>query len=95
MNAWNRSKSRQGFGVGFRIFDVVERRGLKDDKWWSRALEDPSSAYPKTIAAMEAIELSSLIPSAVEVAMQYRKFLVKGLKALHRSPIRAADAFAR
>ena len=24
MNAWNRSKSRQGFGVGFRIFDVVE-----------------------------------------------------------------------
>jgi len=139
MNAWNRSKSRQGFGVGFRIFDVVERRVLKDDKWWSRALEDPSSAYPKTIAAMEAIELSSLIPSAVEVAMQYRKFLVKGLKAghaefsklyayqyqakflalhflpvalwvgyacrsrgsmwvsgrLHRSPIRATDAFAR
>jgi hypothetical protein len=83
MNAWNRSKSRQGFGVGFRIFDVVERRVLKDDKWWSRALEDPSSAYPKTIAAMEAIELSSLIPSAVEVAMQYRKFLVKGLKAGH------------
>jgi hypothetical protein len=83
MNAWNRSKSRQGFGVGFRIFDVVERRGLKDDKWWSRALEDPSSAYPKTIAAMEAIELSSLIPSAVEVAMQYRKFLVEGLKAGH------------
>jgi hypothetical protein len=139
MNAWNRSKSRQGFGVGFRIFDVVERRVLKDDKWWSRALEDPSSVYPKTIAAMEDHELSSLIPSAVEVAMQYRKFLVKGLKAghakfsklyayqyqpkflalhflpvalwvgyacrsrgfmwvsgrLHRSPIRAADAFAR
>jgi hypothetical protein len=94
---------------------------------------------PKTISAMEAIESSSLIPSAVEVAMQHRKFLVKGLKAghaefpklhayqyqpkflalrfspvalwvgyacrsrgsmlvsgrLHRSPIRAADAFAR
>jgi hypothetical protein len=43
MNAWNRSKSRQGFSVGFRIFDVVERRVLTDDKWWSRALEDPSS----------------------------------------------------
>jgi len=65
MNTWNRSKSRQGFGVGFRNFDVVERRVLKDDKWWSRALEDPSSVYSKTIAAMEAIEFSSLIPSAV------------------------------
>ena len=44
MNAWNRSKSRQqGFSVGFRIFDVVEHRVLTDDKWWSRALEDPSS----------------------------------------------------
>jgi hypothetical protein len=32
---------------------------------------------------MEAYESSSLIPSAVEVAMQYRKFLVKGLKAGH------------
>jgi hypothetical protein len=83
MNAWNRSKSRQGFSVGFRIFDVVERRVLTDDKWWSRALEDPSSVYPKTIAPMEAIESSSLISSAVEVATQYRKFLVKGLKAGH------------
>jgi hypothetical protein len=86
---------------------------------------------------MEANQSSSLIPSTVEVAMQYRKFLVNGLKAghaefsklyayqyqpkflalhflsvalwvgyasrsrgwvsgrLHRSPIRAADAFAR
>jgi hypothetical protein len=35
MDAWSRSKSRQGFGVGFRIFDVVERRVLKDGKWWS------------------------------------------------------------
>jgi hypothetical protein len=61
----------------------VKRRVLKDDKWWSRALEDPSSVYPKTIAAMEAIELSSRIPSAVEDAMQYRKFLVKGLTAGH------------
>jgi hypothetical protein len=61
----------------------VERRVLKDDKWRSRALEDPSSVYPKTIAAMEAIESSSLIPSAVEVAMQYRNFLVKGLTAGH------------
>jgi hypothetical protein len=83
MNAWNRSKSRQGFSVGFRIFDVVERRVLTDDKWWSRALEDPSSVYPKAIAPMEAIESSSLISSAVEVATQYRKFLVKGLKAGH------------
>jgi hypothetical protein len=32
---------------------------------------------------MEAIESSSLISSAVEVATQYRKFLVKGLKAGH------------
>jgi hypothetical protein len=61
----------------------VERRVLKDDYWWSRALEDPSSVYPKTIAAMRANESSFLIPSAVEVAMQYRKFLVKGLKAGH------------
>jgi hypothetical protein len=41
MNAWNYSKSRQGFFVGFCIFDVVERGVLTDDKWWSRALEDP------------------------------------------------------
>jgi hypothetical protein len=56
---------------------------LKDGWWWSRALEGPSSVYPKTIAAMEANQSSSLIPGTVEVAMQYRKFLVKGLKAGH------------
>ena len=32
---------------------------------------------------MEANQSSSLIPSTVEVAMQYIKFLVKGLKAGH------------
>ena len=32
---------------------------------------------------MEANQLSSLIPSTVEVAMQYRKFLVNGLKVGH------------
>jgi hypothetical protein len=32
---------------------------------------------------MEAIESSSLISSAVEVAIQYRKLLVKGFKAGH------------
>jgi hypothetical protein len=46
-----------------------------------RALKDPSSVFPKSIAAMEAFESLYLIPSAVEVAMQYRKFFVKGLKA--------------
>jgi hypothetical protein len=99
----------------------------------------PIKRLTKTIAAMENIDSSPFIPSAVEVAMQYIKFLVKGLKAghtefsklyayqyqpkllslhflpvalwvgyvcrsrgsmwvsgrLHRSPIRAADAFAR
>ena len=32
---------------------------------------------------MEANQSSSLIPSTVEVAMQYRKFLVNGLKVGH------------
>jgi hypothetical protein len=56
---------------------------LKDDYWWSRAVENPSGVYPKTIAAMEATESSAFIPSAVEVAMQYRKLLVKRLKSGH------------
>jgi hypothetical protein len=63
-----KSPGLRRFGVGFRIFDVVERRVIKDDKWWSRALEDPSSVYPKTIAAMEAYELSSPIPRTTDRA---------------------------
>jgi hypothetical protein len=34
--------------------------------WWSRVLEDPSSVYPKTIAAMEAIDHLLLFPALLK-----------------------------
>jgi hypothetical protein len=71
--AWNRAESRQGFGPGFRVMDIIERSVYDDALWWEDVLADPAAAYPKTVAAMKAMEPL--------LSAQYLGFLVKGIAA--------------
>jgi len=71
--AWNRAESRQGFGPGFRIMDSIERLVYDDALWWQRVREDPKTAYPKTVAAIMAMD--------PKLSDQYLGFLEKGIAA--------------
>ena len=81
LNAWNRSKSDQGFGVGFRAMDIVDRVYTHDRPRWEKALADPSAVYPRTVKAIGEISNATLIPNPGAVAVEYLGFFEKGVKA--------------
>ena len=59
-NAWNRSRSRQNFAVGFRLFDLAERIEFTDKPWWAKALADYGSVLPRTKVAIDTIARSTV-----------------------------------
>ena len=81
--AWNRAESRQGFSPGFRIMDIIERSVYDDAPWWERVREDPSTAYPKTVAAIKAMDPL--------LSAQYLGFLDKGIAAGYQEHLKLYD----
>lgn len=81
--AWNRAESRQGFSPGFRIMDIIERSVYDDALWWERVRDDPTTAYPKTVAAIKAM--------GPLLSAQYLGFLDKGIAAGYQEHLKLYD----
>ena len=86
MNAWNRSKSRQGFGVGFRIFDVVERVGCSRMTSGGRGRSKTHQAStPRPLPPWKLINHLLLFPALLKsrCSTLSSSCLVNGLKVGH------------
>jgi hypothetical protein len=52
-NVFDRTKSKQGFGNGFGVFDVADQVTHHTDLFWKKALDNPKSVFPKFVKYLE------------------------------------------
>ena len=91
--AWNRSRSRQGFNVGFRMLDYAYRLYWKDRVSWEKLDPDTwyeHSAFAKTNAYIckigDADEEEAMKSSIAEAFVKGRKLHDKYYKHLNEAP---------
>jgi len=92
-NTFNRQKSSQGYDVGFRGRDmppeVMHRRNF-----WEEAVADPSTKFPRTWAAIQAISNSNITMPAAD-DQSHGPLDTAGVKALYERKLSNGIAAAK